>query len=53
MNLLDDINKKGTTVIVATHAKEIVDTMQRRVIELVDGKLVRDEEKGVYGHENE
>ncbi len=53
MNLLDDINKKGTTVIVATHAKDIVDTMQRRVIELVDGKLVRDEEKGVYGHENQ
>lgn len=53
MNLLDDINKKGTTVIVASHAKEIVDTMQRRVIELVDGKLVRDEEKGVYGYENE
>ncbi|MBR3943419.1 MAG: cell division ATP-binding protein FtsE [Clostridia bacterium] len=53
MNLLDDINKKGTTVVVATHAKDIVDTMQRRVIELVDGKLVRDEEKGVYGHENQ
>ena len=53
MNLLDEINKKGTTVIVASHAKDIVDTMQRRVIELVDGKLVRDEEKGVYGYENE
>lgn len=53
MNLLDDINKRGTTVIVATHAKDIVDTMQRRVIALEDGKLVRDEEKGVYGYENE
>lgn len=52
MNLLDDINKRGTTVIMATHAKEIVDTMQRRVIALEDGKLVRDEEKGVYGYEN-
>ena len=53
MNLLDEINKRGTTVIVATHAKDIVDTMQRRVIALEDGKLVRDEEKGVYGSENE
>lgn len=53
MNLLDDINKRGTTIIVATHAKDIVDTMQRRVIALVDGKLVRDEEKGVYGYECE
>ena len=53
MNLLDEINKRGTTVIVATHAKDIVDTMQRRVIALEDGKLVRDEEKGVYGYENE
>ena len=53
MNLQDDINKRGTTVIVATHAKDIVDTMQRRVIALVDGKLVRDEEKGVYGYECE
>lgn len=51
MNLLDEINKRGTTVVVATHAKEIVDTMQRRVIALEDGKLVRDEEKGVYGYE--
>lgn len=52
MNLLDEINKRGTTVIMATHAKEIVDNMQRRVIALEDGKLVRDEEKGVYGYEN-
>ena len=51
MNLLDEINKKGTTVIVATHAKEIVDTMKLRVIALEDGKIVRDEEKGVYGYE--
>lgn len=53
MNVLDEINKKGTTVIVATHAKEIVDTMKRRVIALEDGHIVRDEEKGVYGYEAE
>lgn len=52
MQLLDDINKNGTTVVVATHAKEIVDDMQRRVIAIENGSIVRDEEKGVYGYEN-
>ena len=52
MQLLDEINKKGTTVIVATHAKEIVDDMQKRVIAIENGSIVRDEEKGVYGYEN-
>ncbi len=52
MELLDNINKRGTTVIMATHAKEIVDTMKKRVIEIEDGKLVRDEMRGEYGHEN-
>ncbi len=51
MNLLEDINKKGTTVIVATHAKEIVDTMKKRVIAIENGTIVRDEEKGVYGYD--
>jgi cell division transport system ATP-binding protein len=51
MNLLDDINKKGTTMIVATHAKNFVDEMQKRVLAIEHGKLVRDEEKGVYGYE--
>lgn len=51
MNLLDDINKKGTTMIVATHAKNFVDDMQRRVLAIEHGKLVRDEEKGAYGYE--
>ncbi len=51
MNLLDDINKRGTTVIIATHAKNFVDSMQRRVLAVENGKLVRDEEKGVYGYE--
>ena len=52
MQLLDEINKKGTTVIVATHAKDIVDDMQKRVIAIENGSIVRDEEKGVYGYEN-
>jgi len=52
MDLLVEINKKGTTVIVATHAKEIVDDMQKRVIAIENGTIVRDEEKGVYGYEN-
>lgn len=51
MNLLDDINKKGTTMIVATHAKNFVDDMQKRVLAIEHGQLVRDEEKGAYGYE--
>ncbi len=48
MNYLDDINKRGTTIIVATHARELVDTMKKRVIQLEKGSLVRDEERGAY-----
>ncbi|TYP57797.1 cell division ATP-binding protein FtsE [Thermosediminibacter litoriperuensis] len=48
MKLLNEINKKGTTLIVATHAKELVDTMRKRVLQLENGRLVRDEERGVY-----
>ncbi len=51
MNLLDEINKRGTTMIVATHAKNFVDGMQKRVLAIECGKLVRDEEKGAYGYE--
>ena len=51
MHLLDDINKKGTTVIIATHAKDIVDIMKKRVIAIENGTIVRDEEKGVYGYD--
>lgn len=51
MKLLRDINRRGTTILMATHAKEIVDAMQKRVIEIEKGMIVRDEEKGVYGHE--
>ena len=52
MQLLDEINQKGTTVVVATHAKDIVDDMQKRVIAIENGTIVRDEEKGAYGYEN-
>ena len=51
MNLLDDINKRGTTVVVATHARDLVDSMKKRVIQLENGSLVRDEERGVYSNE--
>jgi cell division transport system ATP-binding protein len=48
MRLLMDINKAGTTILMATHAKEIVDNSKRRVIALEKGKIVRDEMKGRY-----
>ncbi len=52
MRLLEEINKKGTTVIVVTHNKEIVDQMQKRVITLKKGKIISDEEKGGYRNED-
>jgi cell division transport system ATP-binding protein len=48
MKLLDRINRTGTTVVMATHDRGIVDTMRRRVIELDRGKIVRDQSRGVY-----
>ena len=51
MNLLNDINLRGTTVIVATHAKDIVDKMKKRVIKLENGYVVRDDKKGGYSSE--
>lgn len=48
MRLLMDINKAGTTILMATHAKDIVDSSKRRVIALEKGKIVRDEKKGRY-----
>jgi cell division transport system ATP-binding protein len=49
MNLLERINRTGTTVVMATHDNNIVDAMRRRVIELDLGKVVRDQARGVYG----
>lgn len=51
MKLLMDINRRGTTIIMATHAWEIVDAMKRRVVELYGGRIVRDEEEGAYRSE--
>lgn len=51
MSLLNDINRRGTTVVVATHAKEIVDKMQKRVIAIEDGTVCSDIKKGVYINE--
>ena len=48
MQCLEDINKSGTTIIVATHDKDIVNTMHKRVIEIQGGKIVRDDERGGY-----
>lgn len=49
MSVLRDINLRGTTILMATHAKDIVDVMQKRVIQIHNGSLIRDEEAGGYG----
>ena len=51
MNLLNDINMRGTTVVVATHAKDIVDQMKKRVIQIDKGEIIRDDKKGGYNSE--
>ena len=51
MKLLEKINSHGTTVIVATHAKDLVDSMKKRVITFVEGNLISDVEQGVYDYE--
>jgi cell division transport system ATP-binding protein len=50
MSLLNRINKTGTTVVVATHDREMVDSMRKRVIALENGKIIRDQSRGVYGY---
>lgn len=52
MDLLDDINKAGTTILMATHAKDIVNTMKKRVIAIEGGEIARDEKRGMYEDEN-
>ena len=52
MQILEDINRRGTTVLVITHAKGIVDKMQKRVIEIDRGNIIRDEERGGYANED-
>jgi cell division transport system ATP-binding protein len=48
MQLLYRINRAGTTVVMATHDREMVDKMRRRVIQLEDGRVVRDDRRGGY-----
>jgi cell division transport system ATP-binding protein len=50
MSLLNRINKTGTTVLVATHDREMVDSMRKRVIALEEGRIIRDQSRGVYGY---
>src|SRR5580693_8539889 len=52
MRLLDRINRTGTTVVIATHDAALVDWMRRRVVELDQGVVVRDQARGVYGIDN-
>ncbi|WP_164668097.1 cell division ATP-binding protein FtsE [Virgibacillus doumboii] len=51
MRIFEEINARGTTVIMATHSKEIVNTIKKRVIAVEDGLIVRDEQRGEYGYE--
>jgi len=53
MDIFQEINNAGTTIIMATHDKEIVDSMGKRVIAIENGEIVRDELNGVYGYESE
>ena len=48
MNLLNQINMRGTTVVMVTHEKDIVDRMGKRVIQIEAGKVVRDDQSGSY-----
>ena len=51
MNLLEEINFRGATIVMATHNKDIVNTMRKRVIAIENGLIVRDEARGEYGYE--
>jgi cell division transport system ATP-binding protein len=51
MRLLEEINERGTTILMATHNKEIVNSMRKRVIAIEDGLVARDEQEGEYGYE--
>ena len=53
MKLLEEINKRGTTVLVVTHNREIVDAMNKRVITMHKGVILSDEKKGEYNYENQ
>ncbi|UYZ21591.1 cell division ATP-binding protein FtsE [Mesobacillus jeotgali] len=52
MNIFEEINLRGTTIVMATHNKEIVNTITHRVIAIENGRIARDEMKGEYGYES-
>lgn len=52
MNIFEEINDRGTTILMATHNREIVNTIRKRVIAIEGGRIVRDELRGEYGYEN-
>jgi len=52
MKIFEQINAAGTTIVMATHDKNVVDALQKRVIAIERGRIVRDEESGVYGYED-
>jgi len=52
MKIFEEINNRGTTVVMATHNREIVNTIRHRVIAIEGGKIVRDEQRGDYGYES-
>lgn len=52
MNIFEEINLRGTTIVMATHNKEIVNTIKHRVIAIENGRIARDEMKGEYGYES-
>ncbi len=52
MKLFQRINERGTTIVMATHNKEIVNTLRRRVVAIESGTIIRDESKGTYEYEN-
>jgi cell division transport system ATP-binding protein len=52
MNIFEEINTRGTTIVMATHNKDIVNTIKHRVIAIESGKIVRDQMRGDYGYES-
>ncbi|AZV45245.1 cell division protein FtsE [Peribacillus asahii] len=52
MNIFEEINRRGTTLVMATHNKDIVNNIKHRVIAIEGGRIVRDEQRGEYGYEN-
>ncbi|MFE7060617.1 cell division ATP-binding protein FtsE [Sutcliffiella sp. NPDC057660] len=51
MNIFEEINEKGTTIVMATHNREIVNTIKKRVIAIENGRIARDQAEGDYGYE--